>query len=67
MTIGLQMDDKVVAHVHSEILLNYKKQHIWVSSNEVDGPGAHYTELSKSERERQILCIKAYIWNIERW
>ena len=26
------------------LLLSYKKQHIWVSSNEVDEPGAYYTE-----------------------
>ena len=29
-----------------------KKEHIWVSSNEVDEPRAYYTEWSKSERER---------------
>ena len=27
------------------------KEHIWVSFNEVDEPGAYYTEWSKSERE----------------
>ena len=36
------------------ILFSYKKEHIWVSSNEVDEPTVYYTELSKSERERQI-------------
>ena len=44
-----------------------KKEHIWVSSNEVDEPGAYYTEWSKSERERQILYFNTYIWNLERW
>ena len=34
-----------------------------LSSNEVDGPRAYYTEWSKSEREKQILYVKAYIWN----
>ena len=29
-----------------------KKEHIWVSSNEVDEPRAYYTKHSKSERER---------------
>ena len=28
--------------------------------------GAYYTEWSKSERERQILYINTYIWNLER-
>ena len=30
-------------------------------------PRAYYTEWSKSEREKQILYINAYIWNLERW
>ena len=25
-----------------------------------------YTEWSKSEREKQILCINPYIWNLEK-
>ena len=29
-----------------------KKEHIWVSSNQVDKPRAYYTEWSKSESER---------------
>ena len=51
----------------SGILFSYKKECIWVSSNEVDEPGAYYTEWSKSEREIQILCTNTYVWNIERW
>ena len=43
----------------------HTKEHIWVSSNEVDETGAH-TEWSKSEREIPILYINAYIWNLER-
>ena len=33
----------------------------------MDDSGAYYIEWSKSERERQILHINAYIWNLERW
>ena len=44
-----------------------KKEHIWVSSNEVGEPRAYYTEWSKSEREKQVLYINTYIWNLERW
>ena len=36
-------------------------------SNEVDETGAYYTELSKSEREKQILYINTYICNPEKW
>ena len=61
------MDKEVVVHTHSGILLSYKKEHIWVSSNEVDETGAYYTERSKSERKTPIWYINAYIWNLERW
>ena len=40
---------------------------IWVSWTEVDEPGACYKEWSKSKRERQILYINAYIYNLEKW
>ena len=66
MSIGRWMDMEVVVHIHSGILLSYKKEHIWVSSKEVDETEAYYTEWSQSERETQILYIKAYIWNLER-
>ena len=32
-----------------------------------DEPGTYYTDWNKSERERQILYVNAYIWNLERW
>ena len=54
-----------MVHVHNGVLFCYKKEQIWVSSNEVDEPRAYYTEWSKSER--QIMYINAYIWNPERW
>ena len=28
---------------------------------------AYYTQWSKSEREKQILYINTYVWNLERW
>ena len=31
-----------------------------------DEPAAYYTQWSKSEKERQILYINAYLWNLER-
>ena len=48
-------------HIHNVILFSYKKEHIWVSSNEVDETEAYYTEWSKSERKIVILYINAYI------
>ena len=37
------------------------KEHIWVSSNEVDETGAYYTEWSNSEGETPIQYINIYI------
>ena len=64
MAIGRWMDKEVAVHTHNEILLSYRKEHIWVNSDEVDETGAYYTELSKSERERQIQYINAYIYGV---
>ena len=61
------MDIEVVVHIYNGILLSYKKECIWVSSNEMDEPRAHYEEWNKLEREKQISYISAYMWNIERW
>ena len=67
MSIGRWMDKKVVVHKHKGILLSYKKEHIWIGSNEVDETGAYYIELSKTERKRPIQYISTHIWNLERW
>ena len=48
------MDKEAVVHAYNGILLTYKKEHIWISSNELNEPGAYYTEWNKSEREKQI-------------
>ena len=61
------MDQEVVVHTHNGMLLSYKKERIWVSSNDVDETEDYYTEWNKSEREIQILYINAYKWNLERW
>ena len=53
------MNNEVVICVHNRLLLNHKKECIWISSNEVDETRAYYTEWSKSEREipYTIYCI----------
>ena len=44
---------------------------IWNKEAKKEGhllePRAYYREWSKSEREKQIVYINAYIWNLERW
>ena len=59
------MDKEVVVHIHNGMLLSYKKECIWVSSNELDETGAYYTEWSKSERETPIQYINTFIWNLD--
>ena len=41
----------------------HKKEHIWVSSNEVDEARAYYIEWNKSEREKQY-CVLMHIYGI---
>ena len=43
---------------------------IWAESIEkgdIDEPRVCHTETSKSEREKQILYINIYVWNLEKW
>ena len=56
-----------MAHIYNGILLSHKKKWNWVICSEVDGPIDCHTEWSKSEREKQILYINAYMWNLEKW
>ena len=60
MPIDRWMNKEVVVHIHNGILLNHKKECIWVSSNKIDESRAYYTEWSKSERERWILYSNIY-------
>ena len=55
-----QMDKVFVVHIHSGILLSYKKEHIWVSSNEVDETRAYYTEWSELEKHQYSILVHIY-------
>ena len=58
---------KKLWYIYKGILLSHEKEHIWISSNEVNEPGAYYTEWSKSERQKQISYINTHTWNLEMW
>ena len=46
-----------MVHIHRGILLTYSKEHVWISSDEVDETGACYTEWSKSEiKKTNTVC-----------
>jgi len=66
MSINRWMDKEVVVYIHNGILLSYEKEHIWVSSDEVDKPRMSYTEWSESGREREISYFNAHIQNLEK-
>ena len=38
------MDKEAAVHIHNRLLLNYKNEHIWVSSNEVNESRVYYRE-----------------------
>ena len=66
MSINRGMDEEGVMCIYNGVLLSHKKEWIWVSSSEVDEPRAYDTEWIKSESEKLMLYINAYIWNLEK-
>ena len=56
-----------MVHIYNGILLSHKKERNCVICRDVDGPRDCHTEWSKSEREKQIPYINAYMWNLEKW
>ena len=61
------LTDEWIKKVGGIYTVGYQSQNgtIWVSCSEMDEPRACYTEWSKSEREKQISYINAYIWNLK--
>ena len=57
-----------MVHIYNGILLGHEMECIWVNPNKVNESRAYYTEWSKSEREKQSLYTKLYIyiWSLER-
>ena len=54
-------------HTHNGIVLSHKKERNWVMWRDVGGPRVCQAEWSKSEREKQISLIRAYMWNLGKW
>ena len=55
-----------MAHTYNGILLNHNKEWSFAICRDMDGPRDCHVEWSKSEREKQILHISAYMWNLEK-
>ena len=63
MSLHRWMDKEVVIHIPNEILLSHKKEHICVSSDEVDETRTYYTEWSESEKDKYRILTHIYgIW-----
>ena len=67
MPIDTWMDKEDVVHIYNEILLNHEKEQNWIICRDVDESRDCHTEWSKSEREKQVSYINAYMWNLEKW
>ena len=59
------MDKEDVVHIYNGILLCLKKERNWVIFRDADGP--RDLNRMKSEKEKQISYINAYMWNPEKW
>ena len=66
MPTDRRMDKEDVVHIYHAILLSHKKEQHWVICWDVDGSRDCHTEWNKSEREKQISYINAYMWNLEK-
>ena len=66
---GMDKEDLwfICTHTHTGILLSRKKKWKCAICRDMDGPRDCHTEWSKSEREKQILYIYAFMWNLEKW
>ena len=59
--------EKKMWYIYTMAYYSAIKERNWVICRDVDGPRQCHIEWSKSEREKQILCINAYMWNLEKW
>ena len=52
------MDKEVVVYIHNVVLLNHKKECIWISSNEVDeSEPIIQSEVSQKERDKYRILM----------
>ena len=57
----------IYTHTHSGILLSHEKEQNGIICSSVDWLRVCHTKWSKSEREKQMLYISTYMWNLEKW
>ena len=61
MSIDRWMDKEVVVYIHNGILLSHTKEHIWVSSDEVDELELIIqSEESQKEKDKYHILMHTY-------
>ena len=60
------MDKEYVVYIHDGILLNHKKEWNNAISSNMGGPRDYHVKWSKPDREGQISCAIAYMWNLKK-
>ena len=66
MSSNRGMDKEDVVYLYNGLLLSHKKEQNYAICRDVNGPRVYHTEWGKSEREKQLSDIKAYIWSIQK-
>ena len=59
------MDSEDVVYIYNGILLGHKKEQNFAICNNMNGLGVYYTNWNKSDRDRQILYVITYVWNLK--
>ena len=68
MSSNKGMDKEDVVHIYNEILVSHKMEWNSAICRDLSRPLRDcHTEWNESEREKQILCINAQMWNLEKW
>ena len=57
---------KIYIYTYNAILLNHKEEQNWIICRDMDRPRACHKEGSMPERQKQILYMNAYMWNLEK-
>ena len=60
MPIGRWKDKEVVVHIHNEVLLGHKNEHIWVSSDEMNLEPILQSEVSQKEKDKYHILTHTY-------
>ena len=59
------MDKEDTGHIYNGILLSHKREQNWVIFRDVDGLES-VIQSEVSQKEKKILYINSYMWNLEK-